>query len=230
MRGDAGAGAFVPAEARAHAHEILDGDRRARIAAPLRHRCAHGDVDPALARQDAEQRVDHRLGDRMSRQLRRDAVALRIALGNDAAVLHDDHRRGDAGRRARSLGEGGIDRGFQRGVVRLHRFGGRNRAEKRWVCRRRLDRFGQRAAEHQRATAALAINRARGERARDGAAHVLAVTVDVGRERPGDGAHARLRQQFLRERIFRADMRDESGVADCQARRVRRFAEQASRR
>ena len=42
-----------------------------------------------------------------------------IALGDDAAVAHHDHRLGSAERRRRRLLEGVIERGLQSGIGRL---------------------------------------------------------------------------------------------------------------
>jgi hypothetical protein len=60
---EAGIG-FIQIEPRRHAHEMLDFDLAPRIvgAAPFRYRRRHRRRDEALLGEDADQRVDHRLG------------------------------------------------------------------------------------------------------------------------------------------------------------------------
>ena len=97
---------------------MLDLDLAPRIvgAAPFRYRRRHRGRDQTLLRQDADQRVDHRLGHGEAEQRCIDADAGRIAFGNHLAVVHHDHRLGPAERRCRRLLEGMIERRLQRRI------------------------------------------------------------------------------------------------------------------
>ena len=94
---------FHPDRGPGHAHEMLDLDLATRIAsaAPFRNRRGHRGRDEALLREDADQRIDHRLGHGEAEQRRIDANSVRITLGNHLAVVHHDHRLGSSERRRR---------------------------------------------------------------------------------------------------------------------------------
>src|SRR6516225_5617067 len=76
----------------------------------------------SLTHQYADYCLDHRLAHREAEQLRIDADAIRIALGNNAPVLDDDDRPRMPGWRVRWFGEGAIERrGKLRALRRYHR-------------------------------------------------------------------------------------------------------------
>jgi hypothetical protein len=114
---EAGIG-FVQIEAAGHAHEMLDLDLAPRIggAAPFRNRRGHRGRDKALLGEDADQRVDHRLGHGEAEQRGVDADACRIALGDYLTVVNHDDRLGPAERRCCRLLEGMVERCLQRRI------------------------------------------------------------------------------------------------------------------
>ncbi len=92
-------------EAAVHAQQVVDRDGAARVlrVGPGGDRRGPFERKLALLRQDADQGVGHGLGGRPAHDLRVDAVARRIALGDHPAVAHHDHGLGVAiGRCARS--------------------------------------------------------------------------------------------------------------------------------
>ena len=138
---EAGIG-FVQVEAAGHAHEMLDLDLAPRIvsAAPFRNRRRHRGRDKALLGEDADQRVDHRLGHGEAEQRRIDADAGRITLGDHLAVVNHDDRLGAAERRRRRLLEGMIERRLQRRIGWFDHSGAGNLGKQRRRLRlQRLD-------------------------------------------------------------------------------------------
>ncbi len=101
--------AAAEAKAARHVHEIDDANPGARVArrlVPLRHRRGILEVKSALLNQHADQRADDALAHRPALELHVSVRAIRISLGDDATLVHDDERCRQPSRR----GEGGVRR------------------------------------------------------------------------------------------------------------------------
>ena len=90
--------------------------------APSRDRGRVVEFQPVLTHQHADQRRNYGLGHGEAEQLRIDADALRVALGDEAAILDDGDRPRAPGWLTRQLGKGAIEcRGKLRVLRRHHR-------------------------------------------------------------------------------------------------------------
>ncbi|MGY3354151.1 hypothetical protein ACVWZK_000814 [Bradyrhizobium sp. GM0.4] len=100
-------------QARGVAQQLIDGDGVTRIVriCPGGDRCGPVELQSALAHEDPGESRDHGLGHGEAEQRRLRSDAVRIALRDDAARLHDDDCAGAAEWRRWRLSEGAIECG-----------------------------------------------------------------------------------------------------------------------
>jgi hypothetical protein len=171
------------------AQQMVDRDDMAGIAGvlPRRDRGRFIDVEFALANKNACQCRGHRFGRGIAKDRRVDAIARRIALRNDVAVLNDDDRRGVAERRLLRLREGAIERALE---VRIGGLDRRRSGDLGQQCALRLaSRWRQRdigLALDDVTPQTLAIDGTALSAAKQRCCHLLGFAIDVVAERPGD--------------------------------------------
>jgi hypothetical protein len=163
----------------------------ARSGLPFRHRRGQLDRQLALPHQNADQRVQHRFGQRVAQERRIDAVARRIALGDHPAVVQHDHGLGAPIWRPIGLGEGAVERRGEARIARCHDIRTGDLRQDRYALR--LDRVPRRwrervVARHQ-AAEIVAIGRAALEAASEGRAHRPLRRVDLVPDGPIDQPH-----------------------------------------
>lgn len=173
--------------------QLIDGDGMPRVIRVLPGGDRHGPIELqlALAHQHADQRRGHRFrhGEAEQRRLRSNAV--RIALRDDAAGLHDDDGAGVPVGRLRGFSEGAVECGGQLRSLRRHdrRAGDLRQDRGVPVIRGRRD-VGKRRAMIERAAEPLAIDGMAAADAEQRHGDVLARAIDLVVHRPGDQAGA----------------------------------------
>jgi len=112
-------GLLGPLQAAAHAQQVVEGDRVARIAltAPLRHRCPRVDVEAVVLDQRPHQRGGDALGhgEPVHRLVAAVLPVRAVALVDELAALDDDDR---ANARIAAVVERDVDRVVDRRAVR----------------------------------------------------------------------------------------------------------------
>jgi hypothetical protein len=156
-------------------------------------------------------------------QLRVDAAAGRIALGDDLAVVEDHDRLGRALRCAVGLREGAVERGLENRVRRLDHLGTGNRRQQGRCGRTGRDLLGgrRRIVQDQAAQGAAIHGVAFGE-AGKACRHLTLLAVDLVAQQEFDGLHGG--RDGLAVEGLGLDLAHEGGRTELMAGEARRHA------
>ena len=223
---------LVERQAARHPQKLVDGHSGPRVSRllPLGHRRRAIDREPALAHQHADQRVRHRLAHRVAVPRRARPDARRIALADDAAAMHHDHRVRVARRPFARLGEGGIDGGADARVGGVDRRGAGIALVGVDGRRRRQRCIGGRVAAQQQAAEPVAVHGAALEAAGDCRGDLAARAIDVVAQRPVDEPHAGFGAHLFAIRLVGVAAGQEHGRAQGVAHGTRGDPHRAPRR